>query len=183
MSEQTSTDGNIIMYGKDHSIDLSKCPESSIQALLRKGLAHYLGNEQASKVTALKTKTAEAGNVMSMVELEVAKLDFVKAAIEALYAGTVGTQVRGPRTTPLESLIRQFAGTQVKDILRKNNLAIPSGDKRVTFPNGQSFTMAELIDRQLAKPESFAKFEKAAQAELKRREREAEKVGGLDELI
>ena len=164
-----------IKYG-DYVIDTTKLPEVSVEALLRRGLSHYMGNEQASKVVAHfvdEEPTAEAKAKF--------KTECQAKAVVALAAGTIGTRVFGPRVSPVENIMRMLARRKVSDALKKNGLKAPKGDEAIEFANGQKLTMAELIERQLAKHGDALR--KEADAEVKRRERELAKVGDVSELL
>lgn len=165
-----------IEYGT-HKIDTDKLPEKSVQALLSRGLTHFLGNEQASKVAA-KFKDQEG---ITDEMRNAAKADFVANAVKALTEGTIGTRTGGPRGTGVDSVMRQLAEAEVKGILKHNKLSMPTGDKVVKFADGTVLTRAELIDRRIAKHGD--RLRKEAEAEIKREEREAAKAGGVEALL
>lgn len=163
-------------YGT-HKLDTAKWPEKSVEALIRRGLAHYLGNEQASKVTAHFDDKPDATDV----EKAAFKAECQAKAIEALEKGTIGANVRGPRGSQVETIVRQLAEKEVRDILKHNGLTMPSGDKVVEFANGEKLTRAQLIERRVAK--HGERLNKEAETEMKRREREAAKAGSVDALL
>lgn len=175
-----------LKYG-DHTINTTKLPATSIDALLRRGISHFLGNEQASKVAAWvesqNTERTKTGvDPVSDVEKATYKADCQKKAVEALVAGTVGVHTpRGPKATPLDAIVRQLAEKEVKDILGHNKLKMPKGDEAVSFPDGTKLTRVELIDRRIAK--HGERLVKEAKAELARRDREAQKAGGVEALL
>ena len=165
-----------IKYG-EFTIVTAKLPEASVTALLRRGLAHFLGNEQASKVAAEFKDNAEA----TQAEKDKFKAGCVTAALQALQDGTVGANTRGPRGTAIDTVIRGLAEKEVRDALKHLGVTMPSGDKVVKFADGQELTRAQLIDRRVAK--HGERLKKEAEVEMNRREREAAKVGSLDDLI
>jgi hypothetical protein len=160
-----------IVYG-EHTIETDKLPAKSIEALLRRGVSHFLGNEQASKVSA---KFADQENVTDEQKAQ-AKAEYVAAAIKALHEGTIGNVIRGPKGTSADAIMRELARKEVTDILRQNKLTFPTGDKVVEFGDGTKLTGKELVDRRIAK--HGERLRKEAEAELKARERKAAKEGG-----
>lgn len=183
-------------YGK-LSVDTATLPEASLNALIRKGWAHFMGNEQASKVTAWKAKLVDgtpatdtapavAGREPSEDEISAAKDAYQAAALKALQDGTVGVSVaRGPAVSPEETIMRGLAKAEITATLKANGLKVPTGEAVVKFGDGQSFTMAQLIARRL-EPEgegrSYAqggRLKAEAAKEMKRRAREIEKAKGV----
>ncbi len=170
----------MIEYGT-FKIDPATLPEVSVNALLRRGVAHYLGNEQASKLASWVEAEEKAGRKPGDAEKAVAKHDFQTAAIEALTKGTIGTRVGGPRGTAIDTVIRGLAKDEVKAVLKHNGLTFPTGEKVVEFADGTKLTGSELIDRRIAKHGD--RLRKEAEAEMKRQERDAAKAGGVDALL
>lgn len=173
----------IIEYGT-HQIDPATLPETSIDALLRRGVSHFLGNEQASKLTAWVEAQAKLDPPVTPSDEAKAsrKAELVAEAIAALAAGTIGTRVAGPKVSPIESVMRGIAKQEVTDTLRANKLSFPTGDKVVVFPNGDKFDGKTLVDRRLAK--HGERIRKEAEAEMRRRAKAAEKnaANGLEDL-
>jgi len=155
---------SIVTYG-NHNIDTATLPVASIDSLLRKGISHFLGNEQASKVTAWVESVTKEKNVAPTDEEKAAKkAEFIKSAIEALVAGTVGTRVSGPRVEPIEAARNTIARKEVTDILRAANIKVPKGDEAVKFADGTEKTLAQMIATRL---EKFGdRIEKEAQKKL-----------------
>ena len=172
MSDTSTT----VKYG-DFEVDLATLPQISVLAMFRRGLAHYLGNEQASKLTAwAESHEKEHGSKPADEARDAAKASFQAAAMKALVDGSVGANVRGPRGSALETIMRGIAEKRVREILKQAGLSMPSGDKAVKFPNGTELTRADLIDRQLARNGDAIRVE--AERELKARERAAAKAVG-----
>lgn len=170
-----------ITYG-NHTIDTDKLPPASIDAMLSRGISHYLGNEQASRVSAFVEAEKVKGNTVGDAEKATAKADFVKAAVDKLLAGTVGQgSSRGPRGTTVDTVIRQLAEKEVRAVLKAAGITMPSGEKVVEFSDGTKLTKAQLIDRRVAKRGDALR--KEAEAEIKRLEREATKSGGVESLL
>lgn len=178
-----------ITYG-DFEIDTSTLPEASVNALLRKGLAHFMGNEQASKVTAWKN--SEAGKDATEEQIASKKAEFQAAGVAALADGTVGNRVVGVTVSPIEKIMRSLAKSEIVGILKATNMAIPKGEGTVTFNEGsdseQKLTMEDLIERRLEGHGD--RLKKEAEAEVKRRDREAKKLaeaaqaaGGVASLL
>lgn len=168
---------SIIEYGT-HKIDITKLPEKSVNALIARGLTHFLGNEQASKVAA-KFKDVEG---TTDEQRATAKAEYVALAVKALHEGTIGNRTgSGPRGTSVDSVMRGLAEAEVKGILKHNKLSMPSGDKVVKFADGTTLTRAQLIDRRIEK--HGERLRKEAEAEIKREERETAKAGGVETLL
>jgi len=143
---------NVITYG-EHTIDPTKLPVESINALLRRGVSHFLGNEQASKLTAWIEATTKTANGAAPGDDEKAakKAELIKAAIEALASGTVGTRVSGPRVEPIEAARNGIAKKEVLDILRAANIKVPKGEESVKFADGTEKTLAQMVATRLEK--------------------------------
>ena len=163
-------------YG-DHAIDTDKLPPQSVDALIRRGIAHFLGNEQASKVASHFDEKPDATDA----EKAAYKAECQKSAIEALLKGTVGANVRGPRGSQLETIVRQLAEKEVRDILKHNGLTMPSGDKVVEFASGEKLTKAVLINRRVTMHGERLNAE--ATKEMARREKDAAKAGSVEALL
>jgi hypothetical protein len=170
MSGTENGTGNTVAYG-EYTIDISALPEKSRMALIRRGVAHYLGNEQASKVSGWKAGLVEAGTPPNDAEVAAFKLDCMNAAVKALIEGTIGSSIRGPRGSTADTVARQLAETEIRNILKHNGLTMPSGDKTVKFGDGTELTRAQLIDRRLAG--HGERLRKEAEAKIKADERKA----------
>lgn len=166
-----------ITYG-DHSVDTEKLPAKSVEALLRRGLAHFLGNEQASKVA---SHFADADPAPTDEAKAAFKAECVSKALQALHDGTIGNVVRGPKGTSVEAVMRGLAEKEVRAILKTAGLTMPSGDKVVEFASGEKLTKADLISRRITKHGD--RLRKEAETEMKRAEREAVKAGGVEALL
>lgn len=144
----------------DNTIDFSKVPQPSIEALLSKGVTHFLGNEQASKVTAWKTKVtderaAEAkkngteATPLTEAEIEAKKNEFVTKALQAIYDGEIGAG-RGPRLDPVEREFRSLVDAHIANTLAGNGIKFPKGrklpgdDETIQFANGQTRTLEQM---------------------------------------
>ena len=143
---------DIITYG-EHTVDPTKLPVASINALLRRGVSHLLGNEQASKLTAwVESATKDANGAAPTDEAKAAKkAEFVKAALAALAEGTIGTRVSGPRVEPIEAARNAIAKKEVLDILRAANIKVPKGEEAVRFADGTEKTLAQMVATRLEK--------------------------------
>ena len=159
------------------SIDTEKLPAKSLEALIRRGIAHFLGNEQASKV-ASHFKDQEG---VTDEAKEAYKNECVAKAVAALHDGTIGNILRGPKGTSIEAVMRGLAEKEVRAILKTAGLTMPSGDKVVEFASGEKLTKGDLIGRRLAKHGD--RLKKEAETEMKRAEREAVKAGGVEALL
>lgn len=168
-----------VTYG-DHTIDLTSLPEVSIASLVRKGLSHFLGNEQASKVTEWKKQLTDKGTPPTEAEVAAYKADRIREAVAALASGTVGASSPRPRGSALETIMRAIAEKQVRAVLKGIGVTMPSGDKTVSFPDGQGgenhFTRLDLINRRLANPAYGPKIKSEAEKEMAAQERLAAKA-------
>lgn len=162
---------NTVLTSAGNEIDFAQLPEVSIRALLSRGLTHYLGSEQASKVKAHKDKYLEEHKVeLGEDEVAAVKADFVAKAIDALRAGTIGQRAVGITIDPLEKAMEKIAKQEVLDILRANGIKVPKKDEAVKFANGTEKTMDEMVAGRLAKNgEAIEKAAKKVLAEAKRK--------------
>lgn len=168
-----------LTYGK-HTIDFSALPETSQIALARRGLAHFLGNEQASKVAAYfdpdrKVPEDETRLPDNEENREVVKADFQAKAIDALLAGTVGVSTRGSGVDPLETEIERLAKAEIKALLADSGVKAPKKAADTVTIGGQAFTMEQLVARRLD-PTGPAGKAKDGTIHLERLTKEAEKV-------
>lgn len=173
----------IFEYG-NISVDTASLPQPSLDAMIRRGLTHYFGNEQAAKVSNRKAKLASGDSPREASDDEVSQWvnELRAAALEALNAGTVGQHVtRGPAVSPEEAEARKIAKAEIVVILKANNLKVPTGEKTVKAPDGE-FTMDQLIDRRLSHGTHGDRIRADAAKEVRRKAKEASKVlaGGTD---
>lgn len=143
----------ILTYGK-HSVDFSAVPQQSVTAMLRRGLSHFLGSEQASKVTAYfdpDRKLAEGETRLEDTDenREVIKAEFQAKALDALLAGTVGMSTRGPSVDPIETEINRIARKEVHDLLKANGVKPPKKSTDTVTIGGSAYTTDQLIARRL----------------------------------
>ncbi len=190
MSDVISAEGVFpVVDCAGHSIALAELPTNSQVALMLRGLRHLLGNEQASKVSALKEKREKAGEPALAPDEEAAtKAGFVADAVAALFAGTVGVRTGGGvsvSVSPLDKAMRRIALKEVTVVLAQNKLKVPTGDNKLVMPNGTEWTREELITRRLAAHGDRIRTE--AEAELKAEARKAKKLaeagGDVTEML
>lgn len=164
------------------TIDLAALPAASTDALLRRGLVHFLGNEQASKVTAWASKqeTAPSDEVRAAKRME-----YVTSAIEALNSGTVGVRVAreggtSAKLDPIGAMVRKLAKAIVMTLLASAKLKAPKGTATIAV-GGVNYTMDQLIQRQIDKGGDglVAEAKKAVEAEARRNAKVAEVAGEL----
>lgn len=176
-----------ITYGTN-TFNFDSLPEASKLGLAKRGLTHLLGNEQAAKVTNWKKKFVEENKAEpGDDEIAAKKEEFVKAAVEAILAGTIGQGSRGPATDPIEAEMERIAKREITDIVRKNGGKwTGKGEERgVTFGDGTRLTMDEMLERRLANPEHEPRIRKEAEKAIKAAAKEAEKAkaaGGLADV-
>ena len=171
----------VIEYGTQ-SFDFSTLPAKSVRAMLSRGVTHYLGSEQASKVGPKSSwaEKFEKDNGRKPTDDEVAAqkaLNLAKAA-QALIDGTIGA-ARGPKADPIEAAMEAQAEREVWDVLAGAKLCKanrkPKDEDSFEFENGDKFTFAELIERRLANPTHEARIRAAAvkKVEAERKARDA----------
>lgn len=175
-----------ITYGT-HEFDTTKLPEQTIAGMLKRGVTHFLGNEQAAKVTNWSKKVLkDTGALPSDDELAAKKAEFVAAGIAAMLAGEVGQGSRGPATDPLELEMERVAKAEITEIVKKNGGKWSGkGEERgVTFKDGSRLTMDEMVERRLSNPDHGPRIQKEADKAIKAKAKEAEKAktaGGLSD--
>lgn len=167
-------------YGK-FEIDSTKLPEASIEALVRRGISHLLGNEQAAKVSkssAWFTKfQKENGREPNEAEIETKKAEAQAAAFTQLLNGEIGQNMHGPRLDPVTAMVRTLAKAAIVATLKGANISVPKGmDIKIAFRNGTAWTMDELIERRLAHPEFGPALQKEAEKRVLDEKRKAEKA-------
>ena len=142
---------SIVTYGT-HEIDTDKLPAESIAALVRRGISHYLGNEQAAKVTAWVESHIKANSGANPTDeaKAAAKADFIAKALSVMLAGEMGTRVSGPRIEPIEAARNSIAKAEVLAILRSAGIKPPKGEEAVKFGDGTEKTLAAMIATRLA---------------------------------
>ena len=148
-----------IAYGS-HSIHIESLPAASLEALLRRGISHYLGNEQAAKITNRKADyQAKHGESPELDLVAEWKEEIQSAAVAKLLAGTIGQHAaRAPSVDPVEKEATKIATAEVKMILTKNGIKVPKKGEPVTFKNGSQSTLDELVARRLANPVEGARI-------------------------
>ncbi len=152
-----------ITYGAT-TLDFDTLPEASLLAMLKRGVTHFLGSEQASKVSGYFDPEQENPPVDSPEARAAYKAECVAKAIAALEAGTVGVSNRGPAVDPIVSIQRRLAKAEILPILKKNGLKWPvKAEDTLTMPDGTAYTGGQLIDRRLAHAEHGPRIVKEAE--------------------
>lgn len=172
-------DFNTLNY-TSFSVDAGKLPPVSLHRLASYGLAHYLGNQAASKVVAWAEKDENKNATDEQKAAQ--KVLFQNAMVQALLDGTIGQHAaRGPAVDPVEAEMDRIAKAEVVQTLKANNIKVPKGEDKVKFANGNEFTMDELIARRVEKYTDRLTTE--AKASLKAKEaakkKAAAKVAGV----
>lgn len=152
------------------AIDLTALPGKSISALLSRGLTHYFGSEQASRVKAWKDKVLEETKVEPVEDEIVAfQKERFGIALSNLLEGTIGQRAIGITIDPLEKVKAQIARQDVIDILKANSIKVPKGDEAVEFADKTTKTMADMVKTRLERDGDA--IEKRAKAVIKEREK------------
>lgn len=175
-----------ITYG-DHTLDFDTLPEKSLMAMLSRGVTHYLGSEQASKVGPNSSWFGkfEKDNSRKPTEdeLKAQKAANLAKAIEALVAGNVGS-TRGPKSDPIEAEMERIAEREIWDILsapgndmcKKNRK--PKPDDVFEFPDATR-TFQEMVDRRIdpeVYPDHEARIRKEAERKVETERKKREKT-------
>jgi hypothetical protein len=158
-----------VQYG-DMNLDFTKLPEQSALAMLKRGVAHYFGNEIASKISGRKAKFKEdkegnpTGADMDEASVEALRTQFIAEALAKLTDGTVGTSTRGIGLDPVEAKMESIARKEIGDVLKANKAKFTGKgeDRKVKFADGSEFTMDQLVERRLANPEHADRIGKLA---------------------
>lgn len=142
-----------VTYG-NFNLDFATLPETSVMAMLRRGVSHFFGSEMASKVVAAFKVDEETGKTKCGLddteENRAAKLaEFRAAAFDAIVAGTVGISIRGPAVDPITKVINRIARNEVSDLLTHNKLKTPRKADETVEIGGVAYTMEQLIARRL----------------------------------
>lgn len=139
----------VVKYG-EFELDFNSLPEASLMAMLRRGVSHFFGSEQASKVTAYFDPDKDEPVEDTPEARAKAKAEFQQKAFDALKAGTVGVSVRGPAVDPIQTIINRLAKAEIVNLLKVNGVKPPAkADATITTPDGATYTMAQLIARRL----------------------------------
>lgn len=174
----------VITYGA-HTVDFNTVPESSITAMLRRGVSHLFGSEMASKVTAFFDPDQETPPEDTAEARAVKKAEFQAEAFAKLIAGTIGISTRGPAVDPFVTVLRKLAKKEIVDILKQNGVAWPKkAEDIVETPDGSKYTGPQLIDRRLAGPhgDRLNKEAKKAVEEAARKAKKAEEAAKAEGL-
>lgn len=165
-----------IQYG-NIAIDTAKFHPMSIDAMVRRGVSHYLGNEMASKVVAWAEVQTKAGNPPTDEQKQAQKELFQAEALAALEAGTVGQGAsRGPRVDPVTAQIAAITKREVLTILRNQGVKPPKKvDDLVTFGDGTTRTMEQMTVKWLAGNDVNGSFGQKGLPNEPRIRKEAEK--------
>lgn len=204
MNTETPKDFGIT-YGA-RTFDLSGWPHATLMAMARRGVSHYLGSEQASKLltriekgivtvegdaeaTSARVKAFEAMDkgarkaAISTFRSDNPELiatweaELEADAVKAMESGDVGTSVRGPALDPLTAIVNRLGKAEVVAVLKANDITIPKkADVKITTPGGEAYTMSELVERRKAHAEHGPRLVKEAKKVLADSERAAKKA-------
>ena len=135
------------------SVDEASLPEISRLALMTKGLAHWLGNEVASKVVAKADKFEEETKAPATIETKAGwRKDFTEEYLARLQSGEI-TVERGSSVDPVEREAESLAKADLQAVLRAKG-SWPKGkidDETVFTIGGNSRSWRSLIDAKLAR--------------------------------
>lgn len=136
-------DANATVSINDKEVAISTLPDTSIVALLQRGINHVLGNEVASRVSTAKKATNEDGSLKyDETALEQLETETFAAKIKAIMEGTLGVRVAGVSRDPLAKYKREFAVVLLKAQYAKKSLKWPVG-------KGSGEVIAEMVGKVL----------------------------------
>jgi len=120
-------------------------PTVNLSNLGLQGYRHKLGNEVAAKVAA-KRKTDE-GKAMSEDEILAYSRQCRAEMLDKIVNGTLGVRAASgaPRLTGEEAIRHSVTLESLKKLLKKYNLALPTGDDEIAIA-GKQMTRAQLIE-------------------------------------
>lgn len=164
---------SVIEYG-DFSVDTASLPEPSVIALIRRGLAHFLGNEQRAKLAAWSEAWAKEHDGKAPTdEDKAAKIaELQSAALQALRDGTVGTRVMGPRQDPVEALMASMAKAEIVSQLKANGVKVPRKTEDTIQLADATVTILQLVEMRVAR--DGERLRKEATKVLRDRAKQAE---------
>lgn len=179
-----------ISYGNEprvFRVAVADIPANSLLALASKGLAHWLGNECASKVSTEKKRRVDANEpAMTEAEEEAMRNETQDAAWARIMSGEISAASRGPRGTALDTVIRRIGKDELVGLLTKMGIKFPEGKNKATGqPNtvtldGQAVTGPDLLNKYVAG--HTERLTTLAKREMARIEKEAAKVEKSDGL-
>jgi hypothetical protein len=170
-----NVDLSVVTYGEvSHSID--SLPAATLHAFVRRGMAHYYGNEISARLSQAKAKRAADPELGPMNDAELVALEasLISEAKHHALQGTIGTTrggPRGPRGTGIETEFNRLCETKARDLMKAAGFVLPSGDKTITLANGDTLTRSDIIARVKVRYGEVLRTE--AEAAIARRNREA----------
>lgn len=164
----------MLTYG-NHSVDEGKLPEVTRNALLTRGFNHIMANETASIVASAIEKSLAGTTDESKKAFEALSKEDRKAAFKAfrdgnsaqvtaweseardgaiadMLAGELGVRASGPRVDPVTAKVQSLARKEVIDTLKGADIKVPKKTEDVvTFADGTTRTMAQMVERRIAR--------------------------------
>jgi hypothetical protein len=141
-----------VTYGSFSIPDFYALGPKAQAKLTTGGLAHFLGNESASKTSTWK-KTEE-GAAASEAEVEAFRVARMNELFNNLLADTVGSSAHGPRGSAVETVMRKLATEDLQSRCKAANISFPTGDKTVSIVGSdgtaEALTRVQMVDRRLA---------------------------------
>ncbi len=176
-----------ITYGTNIKLDSSTFPEATTKALLSFGVAHFLGNVQASKIVgrirgkdglnkADATKEAvKAWREANPQLITKWSAEFEAEALKELVEGKIGVRAGGPRLDPVEAEFKKLVMARIKSILEGVGMKMPKAEDEVlTFGDGVTRTLPAMVRNVTAKEgDSLRKTAEANVAAAARRAKQA----------
>ena len=174
---ETAVPATVVTWGA-HSIDVATIPLQSLTVMVRRTLAHMLGNEVASKVLSRAEAAAKEGAPMTDAQKEALTTEFRTDIIAAINEGKLAIRASaGPKADPIESRMAKIALKEITTILTTQGIKVPKGDDTITLDVGGVPTQMSrdtLVDRRLAREGD--RIRKEAEAELRAEARKADKI-------
>lgn len=163
------------------SVDVATLPETSIAALLQRGINHVLSNEVASKISAAKKQTNEDGSVKyTEADLEKLHTEAFESKVKAILEGTLGVRLAGVSRDPLASFKREYCVTALKAAYAKKHAATQDAKYKWPTGKGSGEVVAAMVGKMLANPAHAAKAEEYAKEQIAAKQQIAD---DMDDLI
>lgn len=160
------------------TVPRSAVPPASIEAMISRGLTHFMGSECASKVTAWKAKQEVPP---TGAEIDAKLVEVQTEAWTKFVEGKVGVRApgAGPKISHHDTVVRKITTDELRVILKNIGVKFPKGDEQVTL-GGTDYSLDDLIDRRLAKEGERINKEAAARIRLEDKRAEALKNLGVE---
>lgn len=184
-----------IKYGKAFTRDFDALPDTSRKAIATFGIAHYLGNVQASALVAkIRSHIAGKDGKASEVSTDAVKAwrkdesnasqlkawqdELFADAVKDIDSGEIGVREGGPRLDPIEREFRTLVLARATSICEGIGVKMPGAAKdgeaapTITLPGDNTvLTRVDLLRRVSESPKHSAELRKQAEQTVRARDR------------